>query len=118
MEAIILILIIGSFAWWCFLQISKTQKEGETERRREVEEDVYRRYKDKDEELKAKSTTPSAKSTARGQASRPLSNPAPTSTRPGPSPTAAQSLGRSEAKPLTPDEARRIAANMAKLPRR
>ena len=118
MEAIILILIIGSFAWWCFSQGSKTREKTELEKRKEVEawsEDMYRRYIDKDVEL-SKPITPSAKSTARSEASRTLSDPAPSPTRPGP-PTAAPSttnLRRSEAKPLTPDEARRIAAYIPK----
>jgi hypothetical protein len=115
MEATILILIIGSFAWWCFSQGSKSREKSELENRKEVDawsEDMHRRYK-KDVELPAdwsKSIRPSAKS---------LSNPAPTSTRPGPPPTAAPSatnLRRSEAKPLTPDEARKMAALIAKLP--
>jgi hypothetical protein len=117
MEAIILILIIGSFAWWCFSQGSKPR---EIEKRKEVEprnEDMYRRYIEKDAELRANSLTPSAKATARSQASRPLSNPAPASTRQNPSPTAAPSATKhSAAKPLTPDQARLIAANIAKLP--
>jgi hypothetical protein len=117
MEAIILILIIGSFAWWCFSQGSKPR---EIEKRKEVEarsEDMYRRFVEKDAELRANSLTLSAKATARSQASRPLSNPAPASTRQNPSPTAAPSATKhSAAKPLTPDQARRIAANIAKLP--
>ena len=91
MEAIILILIIGSFAWWCFSQTSKSRQKSELEKLKEVEawsEDMYRRYKDKDAELRAKSITPSAKSTARSQATQP-SDPGSTSTRPGPSQTAA-----------------------------
>ena len=91
MEAIILILIIGSFAWWCFSQGSKSREKSELEKLEEVEawsEDSYRRYKDKDAELRAKSITPSAKSTARSQATQP-SDPGSTSTRPGPSQTAA-----------------------------
>jgi hypothetical protein len=104
MEAIILILVIGSFAWWCFSQGSKPR---EIEKRKEVEarsEDMYRRYIEKDGELRASSLAPSAKGTA------------PTSTRPDPSPTAAPSASKhSAAKPLTPDQARRIAANIAKL---
>jgi hypothetical protein len=105
MEAIILILIIGSFAWWCFSQGSKPRETSELEKRKEVaawSEDMHRRYKDV--ELPAgwsKSITPSVKSTARGQASRPLSNPAPTSTRPGPSPTAAPSATNLSS-PLSP----------------
>ena len=66
MEAIILILIIGSFAWWCLSQGSKSREESELEKRKEVEawsEDMYRRYKDKDAELRAKSITPSTKAT-------------------------------------------------------
>ena len=98
MEAIILILIIGSFAWWCFSQGSKPREKSESEKRKEADawiEDLHSRYKDV--ELppdRPKSMTPRAKSTARSQASRPLSNPAPTSTRPGrpgPSPTTAPS---------------------------
>ena len=58
MEAIILILIIGSFAWWCFSQGSKPREKSELEKPKEV--DAW--------------------------------------------------------KPLTPDEARRFAANIAKLP--
>ena len=84
MEAIILILIIGSFAWWCFSQGSKSREKSELEERKEVEtwsEDMYRRYKDKDAELRAKSITPSAKTQP--------SDPGSTSTRPGPSQTAA-----------------------------
>jgi hypothetical protein len=58
MEAIILILVIGSFAWWCFSQGSKPREKSELEKRKEV--DAW--------------------------------------------------------KPLTPDEARRFAAIIAKLP--
>jgi hypothetical protein len=58
MEAIILILVIGSFAWWCFSQGYKPREKSELEKRKEV--DAW--------------------------------------------------------KPLTPDEARRIAINIAKLP--
>src|SRR5690348_12055710 len=88
MEAIILILIIGSFACWCFSQGSKSRKESELEKLEAWSEDMYRRYKDKDAELRAKSITPGAKSTARSQATQP-SNPGSTSTGLGPSQTAA-----------------------------
>jgi hypothetical protein len=77
MEAIILTLIIGSFAWWCFSQGSKPREKTELEKRKEVEawsEDMYRRYIDRDAEL-SKPITPTVKSLARNQAPQPLSNP-------------------------------------------
>ena len=93
MEAIILILIIGSFAWWCFAQASKPREKSELEKQKEADawsEDMHRRYKDVEPPPDwSKTITPSAKSTARSQASRPLSDP--TSTRPRPSSTAAPS---------------------------
>jgi hypothetical protein len=68
MEAIILILIIGSFAWWSFSQSSKPREKSELEKQKELDawsEDTYRRYMEKDAELSAdwsKSITPSARS--------------------------------------------------------
>jgi len=67
-EAIILILIISSFAWWCFLQGSKSREKSELDEVEARSEDMYRRYIKEDAELRAKSLTPSTKSTARGQA--------------------------------------------------
>ena len=85
MEAIILILIIGPFAWWCFAQASKPREKSELEKQKEADawsEDMHRRYKDVEPPPDwSKTITPSAKSTARSQASRPLSDPTSNSTK-------------------------------------
>jgi ferric-dicitrate binding protein FerR (iron transport regulator) len=49
MEAIILILIIGSFAWWCFSQGSSPREKSEADKRKEADawiEDMHGRYKE------------------------------------------------------------------------
>ena len=91
MEAIILVLIIGSFACWCAWQCFKPREKSELHKRKEADawmEDMHSRHKDVKLPLDwSKSVIPSAKSTGRDRVSRSLSNPAPFSSRPRPSPT-------------------------------
>jgi hypothetical protein len=49
MEAIILVLIVGSFACWCAWQCFRPQKKSELEKRKDNDawrDDVHRRFKD------------------------------------------------------------------------